>query len=100
MSRAALLTAGDANVPVGRSETSVGYWVVSPNYFATLSIPIVRGRSFGLRDAGQGTPVAIINEAMARQFWPGQDPVGKRLRPGPPSVPFTEVVGVVKNTRG
>jgi putative ABC transport system permease protein len=37
---------------------------------------------------------------MARQFWPGQDPVGKRLRPGPASVPFTEVVGVVKNTRG
>ncbi|HZE27237.1 MAG TPA: ABC transporter permease [Terriglobales bacterium] len=100
MSRAAPVTAADSNGPVGRSETSVGYWVVSPNYFATLSIPIVRGRSFGLRDAGQGTPVAIINEAMARQFWPGQDPVGKRLRPGPPSVPFTEVVGVVKNTRG
>ncbi len=100
ISRAAPVTAADSNGPVGRSETSVGYWVVSPNYFATLSIPIVRGRSFGLRDAGQGTPVAIINEAMARQFWPGQDPVGKRLRPGPPSVPFTEVVGVVKNTRG
>ena len=100
VSRAAPVTAADSNGPVGASETSVGYWVVSPNYFATLSIPIVRGRSFGLRDTGQGTPVAIINEAMARQFWPGQDPVGKGLRPGPPSVPFTEVVGVVKNTRG
>ena len=100
VSRAAPVTAAGSNGPVGASETSVGYWVVSPNYFATLSIPIVRGRSFGLRDTGQGTPVAIINEAMARQFWPGQDPVGKRLRPGPPSVPYTEVVGVVKNTRG
>ncbi|MFZ1138848.1 MAG: ABC transporter permease [Candidatus Sulfotelmatobacter sp.] len=100
VSRAAPVTAADSNGPVGPSETSVGYWVVSPNYFATLSIPIVQGRSFGLRDTGQGTPVAIINEAMARQFWPGQDPVGKRLRPGPPSIPFTEVVGVVKNTRG
>ena len=100
VSRAAPVTPADSNGPVGPSETSVGYWVVSPNYFATLSIPIVRGRSFGLRDTGLGTPVAIINEAMARQFWPGQDPVGKRLRPGPPSVPFTEVVGVVKNTRG
>jgi putative ABC transport system permease protein len=100
VSRAAPVTAAGSNGPVGASETSVGYWVVSPNYFATLSIPIVQGRSFGLRDTGQGTPVAIINEAMARQFWPGQDPVGKRLRPGPPSVPFTEVVGVVKNTRG
>ncbi len=100
VSRAAPVTAAGSNGPVGASETSVGYWVVSPNYFGTLSIPIVQGRSFGLRDTGQGTPVAIINEAMARQFWPGQDPVGKRLRPGPPSVPFTEVVGVVKNTRG
>jgi macrolide transport system ATP-binding/permease protein len=98
--RAAPVTAAGSNGPVGASETSVGYWVVSPNYFGTLSIPIVQGRSFGLRDTDQGTPVAIINEAMARQFWPGQDPVGKRLRPGPPSVPFTEVVGVVKNTRG
>lgn len=100
VSRAASVTAAGSNGPVGASETSVGYWVVSPNYFGTLSILIVQGRSFGLRDTGQGTPVAIINEAMARQFWPGQDPVGKRLRPGPPSVPFTEVVGVVKNTRG
>jgi predicted permease len=100
VSRSAPVTPADSNGPLGPSETSVGYWVVSPNYFATLSIPIVKGRSFGLRDTGQGTPVAIINEAMARQFWPGQDPVGKRLRPGPPSVPFAEVVGVVKNTRG
>jgi putative ABC transport system permease protein len=100
VSRAAPVTAAGSNGPVGASETSVGYWVVSPNYFATLSIPIVQGRSFGLRDTAQGTPVAIINEAMARQFWPGQDPVGKRLRPGPPSVPYSEVVGVVKNTRG
>ncbi len=100
VSRAAPVTAADSSGVLGAAETSVGYWVVSPNYFATLSIPIVRGRSFGARDTGQGPPVAIINEAMAQQFWPGQNPVGKRLRPGPPSVPFTEVVGVVKNTRG
>jgi predicted permease len=100
VSRAAPVTAADSSGVLGAAETSVGYWVVSPNYFATLSIPIVRGRSFGVRDTGQGPPVAIINEAMAQQFWPGQNPVGKRLRPGPPSVPFTEVVGVVKNTRG
>ena len=96
LSRAAPVTIGDSNGPVGPAETSIGYWVVSPNYFATLNIPVVQGRSFGWRDTGQGPPVAIINEAMARQFWPGQDPIGKRIRPGPPSVPFTEVVGVVK----
>jgi predicted permease len=82
------------------SQTFLGYWVVSPNYFATLSIPIVRGRSFNVRDTRQGPSVAIINEAMARQFWPGQEPVGKRLRPGPASVQFIEVIGVVKNARG
>jgi len=79
---------------------SVGYWVVSPTYFSTLGIPIVRGRSFDEQDTRQGRSVAIINEAMARQFWPGQDPLGKQLRPGPPSVPFVEVVGVARNTRG
>jgi putative ABC transport system permease protein len=73
---------------------------VSANYFATLNIPIVRGRTFDVRDTGQGPPVALINEAMARQFWPGQDPIGKRLRPGPPPIQFTEVIGVVKNARG
>ncbi len=100
VSRAAPVTVAESNDPAGVSQTSVGYSVVSPNYFAALSIPIVRGRTFGARDTGLGPPVAIINEAMARQFWPGQNPIGKRLRPGPPSVQFTEVVGVVKNTRG
>ena len=76
------------------------YWVVSPNYFETLGISIVRGRGFNVQDAQGGPPVAIVNEALARQFWPGENPVGKRIRPGPPSVPFTEIVGVVKNTRG
>jgi macrolide transport system ATP-binding/permease protein len=100
VSRAAPMTVAESNAPASASQTLVGYWVVSPNYFATLSIPIVRGRSFGVRDAGQGPPVAIVNEATARQFWPGQDPIGKRIRPGPESVQFTEVVGVAKNVRG
>jgi macrolide transport system ATP-binding/permease protein len=100
VSRAAPVTVTESNDPAGVSQTSVGYWVVSPNYFDSLSIPIVRGRSFGVRDTSKGPPVTIINEAMAWQFWPGRDPIGKRLRPGPASVPFTEVVGVVKNTRG
>src|SRR5260370_26261865 len=69
VSRAAPVNAAGSNGPVGASGTSGGYWVVSPHSFATLSIPIVRGRGFGLRDTGQGPPVAIINEAMARQFW-------------------------------
>jgi len=69
-------------------------------YFSTLGIPIVRGRSFDEQDTRQGRSVAIVNEAMARRFWPGQDPLGKHLRAGPPSAPFAEVIGVVRNTRG
>jgi len=60
----------------------------------------VRGRSFEAQDTSQGPPAAMVNEAMAQQLWPGLDPIGKRLRAGPPSIPFAEIVGVVKNTRG
>ncbi len=100
VSRTAPVTVAEGNGSAGTSQTFLGYWVVSANYFATLNIPIVRGRTFDVRDTRQGPPVAIINEAMARQFWPGQDAVGKRLRPGPAPIQFTEVIGVVKNARG
>src|SRR5215467_1277948 len=99
-SRTAPLSLPASNDAETRLNASVGYWVVSPTYFSTLGIPIVRGRSFDELDTRQGRSVAIINEAMARRFWPGQDPLGKQLRPGPPSVPFVEVVGVARNTRG
>jgi predicted permease len=100
VSRAAPLLLPASNNAETRLNASVGYWVVSATYFSTLGIPIVRGRSFDEQDTRQGRSVAIINEAMARRFWPGQDPLGKQLRPGPPSVPFVEVVGVARNTRG
>jgi macrolide transport system ATP-binding/permease protein len=100
VSRAAPITASESNNQVGVSQTFLDYWVVSANYFATLSIPIVRGRSFDVRDTRPGPPVAIVNDAAARQLWPGQDPIGKLLRPGPAPVQFTEVIGVVKNARG
>jgi predicted permease len=99
VSRAVPLSLPASNDAKTRLNASVGYWVVSPTYFSTLGILIVRGRSFDEQDTRQGS-VAIINEAMARRFWPGQDPLGKQLRPGPPSVPFVEVVGVARNTRG
>jgi macrolide transport system ATP-binding/permease protein len=100
VSRAASITVAGKNAPPDTSSRLWDFWVVSSNYFETLGIPITRGRSFSAQDAQGGPPVAIINEAMAREVWPGEDPLGKRLRLGPPSVPFTEVVGVVKDTRG
>ena len=72
--------------------------VVSPGFFETLGIPILRGRAFQDADWNKGPEVAIINETMALRFWPGQEAIGKRLRVGD-SKAYTEIVGVVKDTR-
>lgn len=53
--------------------------VVSPEYFATLGIPVLRGRPFSETDALSGEPMAVISQAMANRFWPGADPIGKRF---------------------
>ena len=70
---------------------------VTPNYFDTLRIPLTRGRSFNDSDRATTTQVAIANEAMAKHFWPGEDPVGKRFHFfGDPTL--REVVGVTANS--
>ena len=89
--------------PEGKDETS-GYRGtltqlndVSPGFFDTLRIPLKKGRSFTELDKNQTTPVAVINEAMARHFWPDQDAIGKRFHFfGDPKL--LEVVGIVGNT--
>ncbi len=100
VSRAAPITVAGKVVPASVSSRLWDFWVVSSNYFETLGIPILEGHSFSDQEMRGGRPVAIINEAMARQVWPGQNPLGKLFRLGPASAPFTEVVGVVKDTRG
>ncbi len=57
----------------------VDYNEVGPGYLATLGIPLISGREFTRDDNETAAPVAVVNEAMARQYWPGEDPVGKRL---------------------
>lgn len=52
---------------------------VTPGYFATLGIPLVRGRGFGAEDESAGFTGVVVNEETARRMWPGRDPVGKRL---------------------
>jgi predicted permease len=70
------------------------------DYFRTMGTPFVRGRDFTPRDSANAPAVAIINETMARRFFPDEDPIGKRLRIGnPESNPqLREVIGVVKDT--
>src|SRR6266540_980622 len=75
---------------------------ISPEYFATLGIPLRRGRVFDERDTLQTEPVAIINETMARRFWPDENPLGKRFaidEDGKPAAHPLTVVGVVGDVK-
>ncbi len=72
---------------------------VTPSYFTTLQVPVVRGRVFTSEDRDGTPPVVVINDAMARRFWPGSDAVGKRLTLGAANGPEVTIVGVVGNTR-
>jgi putative ABC transport system permease protein len=80
---------------------------VTPEYFATLGVPLVRGRGFDAGDRDGALPVAIVDEVMARRLWPGQDPLGKRVTieervPGATDTTarlYREVVGITRNVR-
>ena len=66
----------------GGASPSAGYSFVTPNYFETLGIPIVRGRTFSPQEADGQSPVVVISEATARRFWPNEDAIGKFLKIG------------------
>jgi predicted permease len=75
---------------------------VGRNYFETMGIPIVRGRAFVEDDEREHSltrKFAIVNEAMAERYWPGQDPIGRRFRAYSLTDPLLEVVGVARNSK-
>jgi len=73
---------------------------VTPEYFGALSLPLRSGRPFRPGDRAGAAPVSIINETLAKQIWPGENPIGKRLRFGvDPAAPLTEVVGVARDAK-
>jgi predicted permease len=74
---------------------------VSPGYFATLGSPLLRGRDFGPGDTGDEAGAVILSARLAARLWPDQDPVGRRLKPGPPDAdaPWMTVVGVAGDLR-
>jgi len=83
-----------------------GQWMTaSPGYFEVFKIAVKRGRAFDRRDDGQAPPVVVINEAMARKFWPDGDPLNDRLVIGRglmrefASEPDRQIIGVVSDTR-
>jgi predicted permease len=72
---------------------------VDEHYFDTLRVPIVKGRAFAITDTADSPRVTIVNEQLAEKLWPGQDPLGKRLRLESDDAPWSEVVGVARTHR-
>ncbi|HET7695544.1 MAG TPA: ABC transporter permease [Vicinamibacterales bacterium] len=75
---------------------------VSPGFFDTIGARIVRGRGFTEQDHARAPFAVIVNETLATSVWPGEDPIGRRLKPGDgtnPQAPWLTVVGVVKDLR-
>jgi macrolide transport system ATP-binding/permease protein len=92
----------NACAPQGQDSQPLEKWphldrsIVSPNYFATMRIPILQGREFSEQDSGSAPPVVIVNEAAAKQFWPGQNPLGQKVRFGGEDT-YSEVAGVARD---
>ena len=87
------------SIPAGERESPDRY-IVSPDYFAMLKIPLLQGRLFDDRDDADHKNVALVSQTAARVFWPGESPIGKKIRAGSLSGdydkwPFREIVGVV-----
>jgi predicted permease len=85
-------------VPPGQVAPSIGMNSVSPGYFDTMQIPILRGRAFLETDTAKSTPVAIVNEKLAQQLWPNENPIGKRVNIFGPKTAWINVVGVVADS--
>jgi putative ABC transport system permease protein len=73
--------------------------VVSRDYFRAVGMRLVAGRYFDARDTRDSQPVAIVNEASAREFWPGRNPLGRRFRIDEPDQPWLTVVGIVADVK-
>lgn len=76
---------------------------VTPGFFETLSIPVVRGRGLSVEDRSGAPPVLVVNEEFVRQNFPNQDAIGQAIRIGwgpPDAEPYREIVGVVADVRG
>ncbi|MEA2205272.1 MAG: hypothetical protein QOE77_2048 [Blastocatellia bacterium] len=90
--------------PVAKGDLpSSDFFVIDDNYFKTLGVSILKGRDFNERDTEKATPVIIVNETFARKFFPNEDPVGKRIKPGisvdDEKPAMREIVGVVSTVR-
>jgi putative ABC transport system permease protein len=92
----------DRPLPPDQTPPAVPYRVISPNFFATLAIPLRSGRQFTMADGPKDRRVVMVSEAVERRFWPGESAVGKRIYLGAPDnrvVDDAEIVGVVVDVK-
>ena len=87
-----------------KDHPSADFFTTGVRYFRTMGIPLIKGRDFDDRDKHGSTPVVIVTETFARQFFPNEDPIGKRIKPGISSIEnedstMREIVGVVGDVR-
>ena len=88
--------------PISGMSYDANHRQVSADYLKTMNIPLRQGRYFDSHDNAQSMPVAIINETMARQYWPGENALGRRFKvgdPDDPALPWTQIVGIIADIR-
>src|SRR6266480_6748749 len=85
------------SLPPGAGLNLSYHSVILGDYLQTMGVPLLRGRYFTAHDTPASTPVLIVSKSLARHYWPNQDPIGKRLKWGPPGSndPWLIIVGVV-----
>jgi putative ABC transport system permease protein len=90
---------GDRPAPAAGEEPTGEVRMVTPGWFRTMDVPLLRGRAFTLRDSAKAPQVVVINETAAREFWPGGDPLGKHVLMGWFTDLDAEIIGVVGDVR-
>ncbi len=78
---------------------AIKFNIVEQDYFNTIDMPIIRGRTFTDMDDENSEPVIIVNETMAQRYWPGENPIGKTVLLNSPTDPVVQVVGMVPDSR-
>lgn len=92
-----VLAEGQPDVPLAQ-RPFIDIEAISPEWFRTLRAPLLRGREFTAADSQQAPKVVVVNETLAREFWPNENPVGKHISVGRSTVP-AEVVGVAADIK-
>jgi predicted permease len=97
---------GDATIlpegfrfPEGKESVTVLAAMVDEHYFDTLGLSMISGRGFRATDSADAPKVAVVNEQLAKHYWPGQDPLGKRFRLNDSNGPWVEIVGLAKTSK-